>query len=178
MRVASVHVFSAAVCCALWSLSACAQSPLGPKTGEVTFHTKSADLGVGYTWGGGVLNYGGRSYPFSIKGASAAAVGYSSGQSVGQVYNLQRIEDFAGTFWALSGEATLGRGVSGLLMENDNGVRIRLDYIARSGARLAASPSRFTVRLLKQPALQEGDKKPASPPAAVTDKSQPASAAQ
>ncbi|GAN62836.1 hypothetical protein AA0313_0550 [Acetobacter indonesiensis NRIC 0313] len=148
MRSASVRVVAALALCGSWSLTACAQSPLGPVTGEVSFHTRSADLGVGYTWGSGVLTYGGRTYPFSVKGASAAAVGYSSGDSIGKVYNLQRIEDFEGTFWALSGEATVGRGVSGQLMENDNGVRIRLDY-TRSGARFAASPSRLTVRLLK-----------------------------
>ncbi|BBC81580.1 hypothetical protein HK27_02580 [Acetobacter orientalis] len=146
MRSASVRVFAAVALGSIWSLTACAQSPLGPVTGEVSFHTHSADLGVGYTWGQGTLTYGGRSYPFTIKGAAAAAIGYSSGVSVGKVYNLQRVEDFAGTFWALTGEATVGRGVSGVLMENDNGVRIRLDY-TRSGARFAASPERLTIKL-------------------------------
>ncbi|WP_249210783.1 hypothetical protein [Acetobacter persici] len=148
MRSASLHIATALALCGTWSLTACAQTALGPVTGEVSFHTSSADLGVGYTWGHGVLTYGGRSYPFSVSGASAAAIGYSSGDSVGKVYNLQRIEDFPGTFWALSGEATVGRGVSGQLMENDNGVRIRLDY-TRGGARIAASPSRLTIRMLK-----------------------------
>ena len=148
MRSASVRVFAAVALGSIWSLTACAQSPLGPVTGEVSFRTHSADLGVGYTWGQGTLTYGGRSYPFTIKGAAAAAIGYSSGVSVGKVYNLQRVEDFAGTFWALTGEATVGRGVSGVLMENDNGVRIRLDY-TRSGARFAASPERLTIRLNK-----------------------------
>lgn len=148
MRSASVRVFATMALGSMWSLTACAQSPLGPQTGTVAFHTHSADLGVGYTWGEGTLSYGGRSYPFTIKGAAAAAIGYSSGMSVGKVYNLQRVEDFAGTFWALTGEATVGRGVSGVLMENDNGVRVRLDY-TRSGARFAASPERLTVRLVK-----------------------------
>lgn len=150
MRSASLHIATALALCGVWSLTACAQTVLGPVTGTVTFHTSSADLGVGYTWGHGVLTYGGRTYPFSVSGASAAAVGYSSGDSVGKVYNLQRIEDFPGTFWALSGEATVGRGVSGQLMENDNGVRIRLDY-TRGGARIAASPSRLTIRMLNKP---------------------------
>ncbi|GAN68102.1 hypothetical protein [Acetobacter orleanensis] len=168
MRSASLHIATALALCSTWSLTACAQSPLGPVTGEVSFHTSSADLGVGYTWGHGVLTYGGRTYPFSVSGASAAAVGYSSGDSVGKVYNLQRIEDFPGTFWALSGEATVGRGVSGELMENDNGVRIRLDY-TRDGARIAASPSRLTIRMLKTPT---------QPPADHTDNVKASSAAR
>ncbi|MGO3518244.1 MAG: hypothetical protein ACTINM_07105 [Acetobacter cibinongensis] len=161
MRSASVRVFAAMALASMWSLTACAQSPLGPETGKVSFHTRSADLGVGYTWGQGILTYGDRTYPFTIKGASAAAIGYSSGASVGKVYNLNRVEDFAGTFWALTGEATVGRGVSGVLMENDNGVRIRLDY-TRSGARLAASPERLTIRLVKGAASAKEASKPTS----------------
>ena len=41
-------------------------------------------------------------------------------------------------------------------MENDNGVRIRLDY-TRDGARIAASPSRLTIRLLKTPDQSAGE---------------------
>lgn len=147
MRSASVRVVAALALCGSWSLTACAQSPLGPVTGEVSFHTRSADLGLGYTWGNGVLTYGGRTYPFSVKEHPPQPLGIPRVIASAR-YNLQRIEDFQGTFWALSGEATVGRGVSGVLMENDNGVRIRLDY-TRSGARFAASPSRLTVHLLK-----------------------------
>ncbi|OAG74941.1 hypothetical protein Amal_03895 [Acetobacter malorum] len=50
----------------------------------------------------------------------------------------------------------MGRGVSGQLMENDNGVRIRLDY-TRGGARIAASPSRLTIRMLKTPDQSSGE---------------------
>ncbi|WP_208858906.1 hypothetical protein [Acetobacter ascendens] len=149
MRSASRHFAAALALCGAWFMPAGAETMLGPVTATVTFNTRSADLGVGYTWGRGVLTYGGRQYPFEIKGTSAIAVGYSSGHSVGKVYNLQRIEDFEGTFWALSGEATVGRGVGGLLMENNDGVRIRLDEY-RSGGRIAASPSRLTIHLLNK----------------------------
>lgn len=147
MRSASRHFAAALALCGAWFMPAGAETMLGPVTATVTFNTHSADLGVGYTWGRGVLTYGDRQYPFEIKGASAIAVGYSSGHSVGKVYNLQRIEDFEGTFWALSGEATVGRGIGGLLMENNDGVRIRLDQ-SRAGGRFAASPSRLTIHLL------------------------------
>ena len=148
MRSASCRFAVTMTLCGVWSMPAWAEPVLGPVTAEVTFVSSSASLGLGYTWGHGVLTYGGRQYPFEVAGASAAAVGFSSGKSIGKVYNLQRIEDFPGTYWALSGEATIGRGVSGSLMENDDGVRIRLDE-SRTGGRLAASPSRLTIRLLK-----------------------------
>lgn len=147
MRLASRHLFAALALSGAWVLPAGAETLLGPVMAEVTFKTRSADLGVGYTWGRGVLTYGGHEYPFEVSGASAAAVGFSSGNSVGKVYNLQRLEDFPGTYWSLSGETTVGKGVAGHLMENDSGVRIRLDEV-RTGGRFAASPSRLTIRFL------------------------------
>ncbi|MFT9359167.1 hypothetical protein [Acetobacter okinawensis] len=149
MRLASRHFLAALALSGAWSLPAGAETLLGPVMAEVTFKTRSADLGVGYTWGNGVLTYGGHEYPFEVSGASAAAVGFSSGNSVGKVYNLQRLEDFPGTYWSLSGETTVGKGVAGHLMENDSGVRIRLDEI-RTGGRFAASPSRLTIRFLPE----------------------------
>ncbi|CEF55288.1 hypothetical protein [Acetobacter ghanensis] len=145
MRSASRRFLAALALSGTWALPAGAETVLGPAMAEVTFKTRSADLGLGYTWGKGVLTYGGHTYPFEINGASAAAIGFSSGNSVGKVYNLQRLEDFAGTYWSLSGETTVGKGVAGHLMENDSGVRIRLDE-TRTGGRLAASPSRLTIR--------------------------------
>lgn len=149
MRLASRHFLAALALSGAWVLPAGAETLLGPVMAEVTFKTRSADLGVGYTWGNGVLTYGGHEYPFEVSGASAAAVGFSSGNSVGKVYNLQRLEDFPGTYWSLSGETTVGKGVAGHLMENDSGVRIRLDEI-RTGGRFAASPSRLTIRFLPE----------------------------
>ncbi|MFT9014804.1 MAG: hypothetical protein ABF990_03580 [Acetobacter sp.] len=149
MRPASSRLAVTLALCGVWAAPVHA-TPLGPVTAEVTFSSSSASLGVGYTWGHGVLSYGGRHYPFEVRGASAAAIGFSSGTSVGKVYNLQRVEDFEGTYWALSGEATIGAGVSGSLMENNDGVRIRLEE-TRSGGRFAASPSRLTVRFVHAP---------------------------
>ncbi len=145
MRSASRRFLAALALSGAWVLPAGAETVMGTAVAEVTFKTRSADLGVGYTWGNGVLTYGGHEYPFEVSGASAAAVGFSSGNSVGKVYNLQRLEDFVGTYWSLSGETTVGKGVAGHLMENDSGVRIRLDEI-RTGGRFAASPSRLTIR--------------------------------
>lgn len=159
MRLASRHFLAALALSGAWVLPAGAETLLGPVMAEVTFKTRSADLGVGYTWGNGVLTYGGHEYPFEVSGASAAAVGFSSGNSVGKVYNLQRLEDFPGTYWSLSGETTVGKGVAGHLMENDSGVRIRLDEI-RTGGRFAASPSRLTIRF-----LPEAKKTTTNPPA-------------
>ena len=148
MRSAYLRSVVAVALCSASIAPAMAEKVLGPVSGEVKFISHSADLGVGYTWGKGVLIYDGKQYPFEVSGASAAAIGFSSGDSVGKGYNLQRLEDFEGTYWALSGEATIGQGLSGSLMENNDGVRIRLQE-NRSGGRLAASPSRLSIHFVK-----------------------------
>ena len=148
MRSAYWRSVVAVALCSASIAPAMAEQVLGPVSGEVKFISHSADLGVGYTWGKGVLTYAGKPYPFEVSRASAAPIGFSSGDSIGKVYNLQRVEDFEGTYWALSGEATIGQGVSGSLMENNDGVRIRLEE-NRTGGRLAASPSRLSIRFIK-----------------------------
>ena len=63
------------------SLPAFAQrDPVAPKTidGTVTIRAKAADVGVGYTWGDGVLRFHRHSYNFDVKGVNVAAVGYST----------------------------------------------------------------------------------------------------
>lgn len=159
MRSAYWRSVVAVALCSASIAPAMAERVLGPVSGEVKFISHSADLGVGYTWGKGVLIYAGQQYPFEVSGASAAAIGFSSGDSVGKVYNLQRVEDFEGTYWALSGEATIGQGLSGSLMENNEGVRIRLDE-NRTGGRLAASPSRLSIRFIKPKKTTKATKDP------------------
>ncbi|MBO7072224.1 MAG: hypothetical protein J6V89_01690, partial [Acetobacter sp.] len=82
---------------------------------------------------------------FNVVGGSAGAVGFSLEKSVGVVYNLQRVEDFVGVYWALSGEVTVGKGVCSSLMENEENVRIRLKAHC-VGGRISASPSRLTIK--------------------------------
>lgn len=128
--------------------NAWAVTVLGPVTAKLSFVVRAANLGVGYTWGHGVLTYAGRRYPFKVVGGSAGAVGFSLEKSVGVVYNLQRVEDFVGVYWALSGEVTVGKGVCSSLMENEENVRIRLKGHC-VGGRISASPSRLTIKWSK-----------------------------
>ena len=90
----------------------------GPVSGHVTITAKAADVGVGYTWGDGVLRYKGHDYHFNVKGVDVAAVGYSSVVGHGRVYNLKRLSDFSGTYGAANGEATLGNGIGGRYLRN------------------------------------------------------------
>ncbi|GAN64343.1 hypothetical protein AA0313_1025 [Acetobacter indonesiensis NRIC 0313] len=126
--------------------AAYAADAMGSPTGKITLSAKSADVGVGYTWGDGTLSYGGKSYKFAITGGTIAAVGFSKIEGVGTVYNLHRVQDFAGTYAAAHGEATLGSGLGGAVLENKNGVRIKIETISK-GARLAGSAQGLTFEL-------------------------------
>jgi len=110
----------------------------GPVTGTLSMRAQGAAAGVGYTWGDGSLRFGDHSYRFSVTGVTVADVGYSKVVSTGRVYNLQRLQDFSGTYVAATGEATLGTGIGGQVLRNAKGVQIRVDQVTR-GARLQGS---------------------------------------
>ncbi|MBB2204512.1 hypothetical protein [Gluconacetobacter takamatsuzukensis] len=127
-------------------VTARAADDLGAPVGHIRLEAKSADVGVGWTWGTGKLTFGHHTYHFTIKGGSIAAVGYSKIEGTGTVYNLKNLHDFDGTYVAGNGEATLGNGVGGSLLHNGNGVTIKIDTISK-GARLAGAAQGLELTL-------------------------------
>lgn len=110
----------------------------GPPSATLTLSAKAAAVGVGYTWGDGVLVYQGKTHHFSVQGLSIADVGYAHVTGHGRVYHLNKLSDFSGTYAAATGEATLVKGVGGQILQNGNGVMIRVDEVTK-GARLSGS---------------------------------------
>lgn len=118
----------------------------GPVSGTIAMSAKGAAVGVGYTWGDGTLRYGGRTYHFAVNGVTVADVGFSTVRGTGRVYNLKRLQDFSGTYAAATGEATAGSGIGGQVLQNANGVQIRVDQVTR-GARLQGSADGIRLTL-------------------------------
>lgn len=116
-------------------------------SGTVSMIFHSADIGVGYTWGDGVLHYKGHSYKFKIKGGDVVALGFSKSQATGRVYQLNNLYDFAGKYAAASGEATAGVGVAAGNMKNANNVIIHMDA-STIGGRLAGAPGGFEIKFV------------------------------
>jgi len=114
--------------------------------GTITLRAKSADVGVGWTWGDGVLHWHGHTYPFTVKGLNVAAVGYSSVVAHGTVHNLKNLHDFDGTYASSTGEATAGQGIAGQALTNANGVRIGINGPTK-GARLSGSADGIQLTL-------------------------------
>ena len=76
----------------------------------MSFSGASAAAGVGVTWGSGTLRFEGKDYPFKLQGFGVADIGGSSIQGTGDVYNLKRVEDFAGRFRGGVGGGGAGQG--------------------------------------------------------------------
>ncbi len=93
---------------------------------SIEFSAESVAAGIGVSWGGGTLNYGGKQYPVSVSGLSVGAVGISSASSSGNVYNLKKLGDISGNYVSMGAGATVGGGGAALVMKNQNGVVIEL----------------------------------------------------
>jgi hypothetical protein len=86
----------------------------------------SVALGIGYTWGGGELSYGGESHKFSISGMSIVDVGATNITATGLVYHLKNVSDFAGNYVAVSAGLTIAGGGSAVYLKNEHGVVMKL----------------------------------------------------
>lgn len=82
--------------------------------------------GVGWTWGHGELNYGGKTYKFKVDGLSVAEVGATKAEATGTVYNLKSVDDFDGVYAAAAAAGTAGKGAGVSSLRNAKGVVINL----------------------------------------------------
>ena len=95
-------------------------------SGSVEIEGKQIALIVGGGWGGGVLHYQGQDHPFKITGLKAGGIGYVSLDAVGEVYFLDKLEDFTGKYGTAAIGATAVKGAVVATIENSKGVILRL----------------------------------------------------
>lgn len=123
-----------------------ADAPKVP-SGTVNITETQFALIVGGSRGSGVLTYQGKTYPFKISGMSVGAnVGISKVSLAGEVYDMNNLSKFSGTFTKLESSITLGGGVGGTVLKNQNGVIMRLTSTSE-GVQLNLSSSGVTVKL-------------------------------
>ena len=109
---------------ALWSSTARAQEEVPDATIKIS--SGSVAAGIGFSWGGGVLTYQGKEYPFDVSGLSVADVGISKAEASGGVYHLKNLTDFNGNYTGVSAGATIAGGGGGMALKNQNGVVLNL----------------------------------------------------
>ena len=117
--------------------SAHAQSSKLQKSGTLTIDQAQVAFVFSGNVGGGKLNYGGKTYPFSIGGLGVGGIGVSSIEATGVVYNLKRLNDFDGAYGqARTGIVVGDRSAGTLWLENPKGVYLKLSA-KRKGVALA-----------------------------------------
>lgn len=121
------------------------KTPIYP-LGEISLEATSAAAGVGFSWGEGTLKFQGKEYKFKVKGLSVAAVGFSRISATGDVYNLTKPSDLAGTYASVSAGLALARGVEGLVMKNNQGTVIVL-RAQQQGVKLSLSVDGFAIEM-------------------------------
>ena len=90
--------------------------------GMIEIESTSIRLLMGGNWGTGTLHFRGKHYPFKVKGLSAGGIGIEKLDAIGNIYFLDKLEDFAGTYSFRTGGATAIEGSTKGTYENKQGV--------------------------------------------------------
>ena len=116
-------------------------------SGTVTMTATSVAAGVGWSWGRGTLTlHDGSEHQFKISGLDVVAVGIKQATGVGNVYNLKKLEDFAGKYVKATAGMVVGGGAGATSMRNDKGVVINLTSVGQGiDFRLAVSGMDVTL---------------------------------
>jgi hypothetical protein len=77
--------------------------------------------------GGGKLNFQDNTYDFKLKGLGVGGIGAAHVSAVGEVYNLENVENFAGKYAEGGiGFAATDKGKGHVWLKNENGVVLHL----------------------------------------------------
>ena len=103
---------------------------------------------IGGTMGGGTLLVDGESHSFKTGGLSlGASAGIHKIHITGNVYHLDKLKDFPGTYAAAEASATVVKGSGGLWLINKHGVTLHLTSSNEGLAlSIAAAGLRITMK--------------------------------
>jgi len=121
-------------------------SAQGATTGKVTIQSKSVAVGIGVSWGDGVLEFRGKKYPFSVEGLSVVDLGVAKVSARGDVKNLKKVEDFEGNYTAAGAGGAAGGGAAVAALKNQNGVEMSLTATTQ-GVKLTLAGAGVSIKL-------------------------------
>ncbi len=98
----------------------------GAPSGKVSVESKSVAIGIGVSWGDGVLTFQGKDHKFSVNGLSVVDLGVAKVSATGEVFNLKKLSDFSGNYVAGEAGAAVGGGAGAITLKNQKGVVMRL----------------------------------------------------
>ncbi len=107
-------------------------------SGTFDFAITSVKLIAGASWGEGTLHYQGNAYKVKVKALSVGGIGYREIKSTGELYDLNKLEDFPGIYSGGAVGATAGDGSIGTsVVENLKNVILRLKVTDSKGLQLS-----------------------------------------
>ena len=95
-------------------------------SGTITIDETQVMLIIGGSWGGGTLSFNGGTHKFKVKGLKLGGIGMHKVVLNGDVYKLNDIKDFSGTYFAAEAGLTIVKGVGGFWLKNSNVVTLHL----------------------------------------------------
>lgn len=108
------------------------------KSGSVVIDETQVSLILGGDMGGGIVVMGDESRSFKTTGIKLGGIGVHKLHLIGNVYDLKKMEDFAGIYATFQLGATLGYAdKNALWLKNDKGVKINLKSSSAEGVSLA-----------------------------------------
>ncbi len=97
--------------------------------------------------GNGVLTFHGRTHPFGVVGLGIGGIGASTVEAEGDVFNLESVARFGGTYAQARAGAVIGnRSVGEMWLQNEAGVIMRL-RARRTGLMLALGGDAVQITL-------------------------------
>ena len=135
----------AVVCLALMAVAgmSLAQEP----SGTVTISEYELAYIFNGTMGGGTLSFQGNTYNFKIGGLGIGGIGATHISASGEVYNLQDVLAFPGTYAQASvGYAATNQGEGHLWLQNQSGVQLHL-ITSQQGLGLTAGADGIVINM-------------------------------
>ena len=136
---------TAAAFLAVTALAAPAAADPMVRSGTLTINEAQFGFLIGGSTGGGMLRFHGKTYPFKVGGVNIGTIGGSHVKGYGTVYNLNSIDDFAGTYVKAEASATAVNG-SGALRLKKGGVILEIDTNSK-GLQLSANGGGVNISL-------------------------------
>jgi hypothetical protein len=130
----------------LWGVTQAAAKNAAQPVGRIAMEGTSIAAGVGVNWGDGTLRFHEQNYKFSVSGLSLVDVGIAKLNAVGEVYNLTKASDLAGTYVAGEAGFAVAGGAEVMTLRNQNGVVITLSAV-QEGAKLALGPAGLSITM-------------------------------
>lgn len=128
--VARAILLAGLACIALGGCAASRPAPVASGAhrlaGSFAVSAPERPAGESLVWARGAVVHDGKQIPFTVDGLEVGSAGFSGVVVVGEVYDLDRPEQLAGTYERVVAAVDLGEEPGGALLGNEHGVLLVL----------------------------------------------------